>query len=177
MRQAKGVSIVGHSEARLNGWYAELPAPHERDGTLAYSYERPVLRNSAGMYCYLYESRVTHEAMWLLNDTFTPDSTACVAKPRQRWVAPGGRTWWEAPGGWPPLGWPLGPLPVGAHVWLIADGNGGWIESVLTLTLYKRPLLEVRGGQEEQALTGKLSPASSHLQALTAGSARTGVED
>ena len=73
----------------------------------------PVLKNTKGMYCYRYEPM----SRWQLRFGHTPDSAGNVGNTQ------------KAPGGL---------LPVGAHPWNCADGQGGWVTLALTVTMLVR---------------------------------------
>ena len=66
----------------------------------------PVLKNANAMYCFRHAPHDT----WLLNNEFAPDSDLAAAVVASQ-----------------------GPLPVGAHTWLVYDGE--WVDVTLTVTL------------------------------------------
>ena len=81
LRQAKGVSIEGHSLPDYDGVYTH-DSTHEG---------WPVLRNAYGRYCY----RHTPRDRWLLWNEFTPDSNVCSAdiEAKEGQLPVGANTW------------------------------------------------------------------------------------
>ena len=65
LRQAKAVSIEGHTSAVYNGVYTH-DSTHEG---------WPVLKSDKGTYCYRY----TSPNKWYLSNVFTPDKDVCAA--------------------------------------------------------------------------------------------------